>query len=28
MFLLDTNTVIDYFRGKGKVAEHLGPAAE
>jgi len=23
MFLLDTNTVIDYFRGKGKVAEHL-----
>ena len=23
MFLLDTNTVVDYFRGKGKVAEHL-----
>lgn len=23
MFLLDTNTVIDYFRGKGKVAENL-----
>jgi tRNA(fMet)-specific endonuclease VapC len=23
MFVLDTNTVIDYFRGKGKVAERL-----
>jgi tRNA(fMet)-specific endonuclease VapC len=23
MFLLDTNTVVDYFRGKGKVAERL-----
>lgn len=23
MFLLDTNTVIDYFRGKGKIAENL-----
>jgi tRNA(fMet)-specific endonuclease VapC len=23
MFLLDTNTVIDYFRGKGKVADRL-----
>ena len=23
MFVLDTNTVIDYFRGRGKVAEHL-----
>ena len=23
MLLLDTNTVVDYFRGKGKVAEHL-----
>jgi tRNA(fMet)-specific endonuclease VapC len=23
MFLLDTNTVIDYFRGKGRVAERL-----
>lgn len=23
MFVLDTNTVIDYFRGKGRVAERL-----
>jgi tRNA(fMet)-specific endonuclease VapC len=23
VFLLDTNTVIDYFRGRGKVAERL-----
>jgi len=23
MLLLDTNTVVDYFRGKGEVAEHL-----
>jgi tRNA(fMet)-specific endonuclease VapC len=23
MFVLDTNTVIDYFRGRGKVAERL-----
>jgi len=23
MFLLDTNTVVDYFRGRGKVAERL-----
>lgn len=23
MFVLDTNTVIDYFRGKGKVADRL-----
>jgi tRNA(fMet)-specific endonuclease VapC len=23
MFVLDTNTVIDFFRGKGKVAERL-----
>ncbi|TMH73631.1 MAG: type II toxin-antitoxin system VapC family toxin [Betaproteobacteria bacterium] len=23
MFVLDTNTVIDYFKGRGKVAEKL-----
>ena len=23
MFVLDTNTVLDYFRGRGRVAEHL-----
>ena len=23
MFVLDTNTVVDYFKGKGKVAERL-----
>ena len=23
MFLLDTNTVVDYFRGRGKIAAHL-----
>ena len=23
MFVLDTNTVIDYFKGSGKVAEKL-----
>ncbi|MGH6612284.1 MAG: PIN domain-containing protein, partial [Burkholderiaceae bacterium] len=23
MFLLDTNTVIDYFKGKGRVADNL-----
>ncbi len=23
MFLLDTNTLIDFFKGQGKVAEHL-----
>jgi tRNA(fMet)-specific endonuclease VapC len=23
VFVLDTNTVLDYFKGKGRVAEHL-----
>ena len=23
MFVLDTNTVLDYFKGEGRVAEHL-----
>lgn len=27
MFILDTNTVLDYFRGKGRVAERLLEAA-
>jgi predicted nucleic acid-binding protein len=28
MFVLDTNTVIDFFRGKGRVAERDRPARD